>query len=435
MDLATLEEIRQVKYRYLRCIDLKLWDELAEVFTPDATVDYGTPAYGKPLKIAGRDEIVAFLRAKLGPDMITVHRAGQPEITVDGDTATGTWSFEDTVIATEHRIVIVGAAFYQDRYQRGADGRWRIAHTGYVRTYEAMMSLDDLPSFRLTARLGKPGLGRTQGPALLTQPFAEALAEAEKIIAGAPHVACEQDLAEGYDYLAGSIQGSLRLAWAYQRDFPYFVQSTGPYTKIGLDNPDTLYFHAYLRDDAEYVVSGRRGSTADLSFQVLKGDYSPVEVPDSLSAFDDRAIDIAADRSFELRFAPATSGRAWRNYFTLGAGSSMLLVREVYSDWSAERRGTISIRRQDRAGWAPPPADTPALAKRYAVAGKILLSRLRPPAGPRVPSSSRSCGRPARPWPGTGPPWPCCRTTGTTSVPSPGSGTCARPWPRSSGPG
>ena len=220
---------------------------------------------------------------------------------------------------------------------------------------------------------GLTGLGLT----LLTRPFAEALAEAEKIIADAPHVACEQDLAEGYDYLAGSIQASLRLAWAYQRDFPYFVQSTGPYTKMGLDNPDTLYLHSYLRDDAEYVVTGRRGTTADLSFQVLKGDYSPVEVPDSLSAFDDRAIDIAADGSFELRFGP---GQAGRNYFTLGAGSSMLLVREVYSDWGSERRGTISIRRDDRdprSGWAPPPADTPALAKRYAVAGKILLSRLR----------------------------------------------------------
>ena len=119
---------------------------------------------------------------------------------------------------------------------------------------------------------------------MLTQQFAEALAEAEKIIAGAPHVASEQDLAEGYDYLAGSIQTSLRLAWAYQRDFPCFVASAGPYTKMGLDNPDTLYFHAYLRDDAEYVVTGRRGTTADLSFQVLKGDYSPAEVPDSLSA-------------------------------------------------------------------------------------------------------------------------------------------------------
>jgi hypothetical protein len=220
---------------------------------------------------------------------------------------------------------------------------------------------------------------------LLTQPFAEALAEAEKIIAGAPHVTSERDLAEGYDYLAGSIQASLRLAWAFQRDFPYFVQSTGPYTKMGLDNPDTLYYHAYLRDDAEYVVTGRRGTTADLSFQVLKGDYTPVAVPDSLSAFDDRAIDVAGNGDFEFRLGPARShtGRSKTaksnpGYFTLGPGSAMLIVREVYSDWAAERRGTIRIHRADQAGCAPPSAtDTATAAKRYGVAGKLLLSRLR----------------------------------------------------------
>ena len=53
-----------------------------------------------------------------------------------------------------------GAAFYRDRYERGTDGRWRIAHTGYTRTYESMMSLDDLPSFRITARLGEPVVAR-----------------------------------------------------------------------------------------------------------------------------------------------------------------------------------------------------------------------------------------------------------------------------------
>jgi hypothetical protein len=209
---------------------------------------------------------------------------------------------------------------------------------------------------------------------VLTQPFADAVAEAEKIITGAPHIKTEADLAEGYDYLAGNIRASLQLAWAYQRDFPYFVSSTGPYTKIGLDNPDALYFHSYLRDDAEYVVTGRRGTTADLSFQVLDGDYSPVDVPGSLTAFDDRAIEIAGDGSFELRFGPGGPGR---NYFTLGPGAAMLLVREVYSDWDTERRGTIGIHRADRAGSAPPMPDAEAIAKRYRVAGKILLSRLR----------------------------------------------------------
>lgn len=209
---------------------------------------------------------------------------------------------------------------------------------------------------------------------MLTDPFAAALAEAERLIADAPHVQTEQDLLEGYDYLAGSIRASLQMAWAYERDFPYFVQSTGPYTKLGLDNPDTLYFHAYLRDDAEYVVTGTRGSTADLSFQVLNGDYSPASSPDSLTAFDDRAFDIAADGSFEIRFGPGPSGP---NYLNLGPGSAMLVVREVYSDWSTERRGTLRIRRADKAGANPPPPSMDTLTKRYGVAGKMLLSRLR----------------------------------------------------------
>ncbi len=209
---------------------------------------------------------------------------------------------------------------------------------------------------------------------MLTQPFADAIREAERVIRDAPPCRDEQDLVEGYDYLAGSIRASVQMAWAYERDFPYFVRSTGPYTKMGLDNPDTLYFHAWLRDEAEYVVTGRRGTTADLSFQVLDGDYSPVSVPGSLAAFDDRAIDIAADGSFRITFGPAASGR---NAVRLGPGSAMLVVREVFSDWAAEQPGMLRIQRADRIGAAPPPPGIDTLTKRYGVAGKILLSRLR----------------------------------------------------------
>lgn len=56
----------------------------------------------------------------------------------------------------------------------------------------------------------------------------------------------------------------------------------------------------------------------------------------------------------------------------------MLAVREVYSDWATERRGTIRIHRAGHEGLAPPArADTATAAKRYTVAGKLLLSRLR----------------------------------------------------------
>jgi hypothetical protein len=199
---------------------------------------------------------------------------------------------------------------------------------------------------------------------MLTQPLADAIRAAEKIITSAPHVLGDLDLVEGYDYLAGSIRASIQMAWAYERDHPYFVRSTGPYTKMGLDNPDTLYFHAWLRENTEYVVTGERGTTVDLSFQILDGDYSPVEVPGSLAAFDDREIEVGADGSYTIRIGPAPN-------------AAMLVVREVFNDWAAERPGRLRIHRADRLGSAPPPPTLDRSAKRYGVAGKILLSRLR----------------------------------------------------------
>lgn len=151
MDLVVLEEIKRLKYRYLRCVDTKDWAGLADTLTTDVTADYGTPARGGPLHFDGRESLVAFLSENLGPGMVTTHFATHPEIDVAGAEATGRWAFQDTVIAVEHRVVITGAAFYEDRYRLDGGGRWRIAHTGYERTYEAVFSLDDMPSFRLTA--------------------------------------------------------------------------------------------------------------------------------------------------------------------------------------------------------------------------------------------------------------------------------------------
>ena len=38
-ELRTIEDIRQVKYRYLRCVDTKLWDEIGDTFTAEAKGD------------------------------------------------------------------------------------------------------------------------------------------------------------------------------------------------------------------------------------------------------------------------------------------------------------------------------------------------------------------------------------------------------------
>lgn len=216
---------------------------------------------------------------------------------------------------------------------------------------------------------------------MLTDPLAEAIAEAEKLVEAAPHIRSEHDLLEGYQYLAGGILATVHAAWATEKTHPGFIQGTGPYTKMGLDNPDTLYFGTRVNDDAEYVVTGTRGTTCDLSFQVLSGNYTDSNVPGSASAFDDRDIDIDADGNFEVRFGPA--GGAWaeknagrRNYFTLAPGASQLVVREVYSDWS-QRRGTVRVERVDRRGVPFDPLTPEETAKRFARAGKALVSRVK----------------------------------------------------------
>lgn len=201
----------------------------------------------------------------------------------------------------------------------------------------------------------------------ITKSFADACTEAEELIRGASFIKTERDLVDGLDYLAGSIRASLQMAWAFEKDRPFFVNSTNQFTKMGLDNPDTVYYHAYLRPGAEYVIRGKRGTTVDLSFQLLNGDYTPSSTPDGSVAFDDRSLTIADDGSFELRLND------------LPEGAAMLAVREVYDDWSAER-GTVTIERTDTVGTAPDPADDlteAALAKRYSVAGKMLIARIK----------------------------------------------------------
>ncbi|OBJ24861.1 hypothetical protein A5646_09125 [Mycobacterium sp. 1245499.0] len=189
-----------------------------------------------------------------------------------------------------------------------------------------------------------------------------AIAEAEQLVADAPFIETEADLLEGLQYLAGCISGCIHLAVDYDRDHPFLQSGTGPFTKMGLDNPDTLYFGTRVHANHDYVVTGRRGTTTDLSFQLLGGEYTDDFVPVSQAAFDDRELEIAPDGSFEWRVRPTSAGQ--------------LVIREVYGDWSAQR-GTLAISRLDTAGTAPPPLTRDLIEKRYATAGKQLVQRVK----------------------------------------------------------
>jgi hypothetical protein len=198
----------------------------------------------------------------------------------------------------------------------------------------------------------------------LTQPFTDAVAEAEELIRNADFIRTEQDLDEGYAYLAGRIRASLQMAFDHDLAHPVLIASTHQFARQGLDNPDALYWSAYLDGEAEYVVHGRRGTTADLSFQVMGGAYSADAAPESLAAFDDRELDVAPDGTFEWRFGPLP-------------GAKNLIVREVFNDWDTEEPGRLWIERTDTLGVPASPPGRDRLAKKYEIAGKLLVGSIR----------------------------------------------------------
>lgn len=144
---ADVAAICQLKYRYLRNLDTKQWEAFEACFVPEVTADYNG------LVFDDRTALVAYMRKNMTADMLTMHQVHHPEISVDGDTATGRWYLQDKVIYEKYKFMLEGGAFYEDRYVRTPEG-WLVAHTGYRRTFEVTYNLADLPGLKIQG----PGL-------------------------------------------------------------------------------------------------------------------------------------------------------------------------------------------------------------------------------------------------------------------------------------
>jgi hypothetical protein len=126
--LLAIEEIKQCKARYFRCLDRKDWAGWGDVFTRDAVLE--VPEVD--MVTHGRDEIVASVSAAL-TGATTVHHGHMPEIEITGaDTARGTWAMFDYVEWPSSdpatRVGLRGYGHYVEEYVR-EDGQWRISRS------------------------------------------------------------------------------------------------------------------------------------------------------------------------------------------------------------------------------------------------------------------------------------------------------------------
>ncbi|MBM4463483.1 MAG: nuclear transport factor 2 family protein [Chloroflexi bacterium] len=118
--LEDIEAIKGLKAKYWRCVDRKLWKDLADVFAPSATADYGPN-----LQFEGRKAIIQFLKDSLGADStITVHGGHNAEIEITGKTsARGIWALNDIVVM-QPNMKRIGWGYYEDEYVK-VKGQWK----------------------------------------------------------------------------------------------------------------------------------------------------------------------------------------------------------------------------------------------------------------------------------------------------------------------
>ena len=119
--MEDIEAIKNLKAKYFRCVDKKLWEEMETVLTEDAVADYGM---GIEL-LQGRKAIIEFLKKNLGRDsMISVHQGHNPEIEITSDTtARGVWVLNDRLII-QTIATLNGWRYYEDEYAK-VNGEWK----------------------------------------------------------------------------------------------------------------------------------------------------------------------------------------------------------------------------------------------------------------------------------------------------------------------
>ena len=137
-EIADRLEIQDLLVSYSHAIDFQRWDELDDVFTPDAFIDYtvfGGPSGPYP-------EIKEYLRNTMPMFSSYYHMVSTSKIELDGDTATGVTICHNPMVLPlpdggEH--VFVCGLWYHDTYVRTPDG-WRISRRVEEKTY-----VDNMP--------------------------------------------------------------------------------------------------------------------------------------------------------------------------------------------------------------------------------------------------------------------------------------------------
>jgi len=110
--LENLEKIKRLKASYCYYVDKENLEGLMELFTEDASIDFGI--FGKH---KGWEAVKKFFKdIVLGELSFNLHMVHNPIIEINGDKATGKWYFEVPSIERKKERAIWIAGIYEEKY-------------------------------------------------------------------------------------------------------------------------------------------------------------------------------------------------------------------------------------------------------------------------------------------------------------------------------
>ena len=81
---------------------------------------------------------------------------------------------------------------------------------------------------------------------------------------------------------------------------PRVLRNLFPGARAGLDNPDTIYRFIPVASHSTYVLSGRRGTSTDVSFQLFDAWQGDGVLGEQLGFLSGEFLQVDADGTFEL---------------------------------------------------------------------------------------------------------------------------------------
>ena len=147
--LVAIEEIKQLKARYFRHMDMRDWAAMGQVFCTGARFDCSEGFGSRGLDgtwrgeigpvTVGREPIMAWIGSSFATTT-SAHHGHCHEVWIDSESeAHGICAMEDFILDADRKTLLINAAGHYHEQYRVEDGAWRIAEVKLTRLFVGLV--------------------------------------------------------------------------------------------------------------------------------------------------------------------------------------------------------------------------------------------------------------------------------------------------------